>query len=102
MLKKSVTRHRPWRVTREIGEKGATWTDWALTTFGSSRSSRLSRAAILQERSSVSSSHDKLNGMKRLKRRVGYEEMKARFGVPNGTFKVVAQSLTFRIEGSAR
>jgi hypothetical protein len=51
---------------------------------------------------SVSSSHDKLNGMKGLKRRVEYEEMTGRIDVPNETFKIVAQSLTFRIEGSAR
>ena len=35
---------------------------------------------------SVSSSHDKLNEMKRLKRQVGYEEIKDGNGVPNGTF----------------
>ena len=40
--------------------------------------------------------------MKRLKRQVGYEEMKDGNDVPNGIFKEVAQSLTFKIKGSAR
>jgi hypothetical protein len=43
VLKKISQRHRPWRVTREIGEKGATWTDLASTSCGSYRSFRLSR-----------------------------------------------------------
>lgn len=34
---------------------------------------------------SVSSSHDKLNGMKRLKQRVGYEAMNGWISVPNRT-----------------
>jgi hypothetical protein len=37
------------RVKREIGEKGAMWTDWGPTSYGPSRSSGLSRAAILRE-----------------------------------------------------
>jgi hypothetical protein len=40
----------PWR---EMCETGATWTDWALTSFGPSCSSRLSRAIIMRERSPV-------------------------------------------------
>jgi len=39
-------RHRPWRVTRETCEKGATWTDWTPTL---SRPSRQSRLAILRD-----------------------------------------------------
>jgi len=39
-------RHRPWRVKRETGEKGATWTDWIPTSSHPSRSSRMSRAAF--------------------------------------------------------
>jgi len=35
-------------VTRETREKGAVWTDWVLTSFGQSCSSRLSRSAILR------------------------------------------------------
>jgi len=42
---------------------------------------------------SVSSSHDKLNGMKRLKQRVGYEEMNGRIGVPNGIGTPVVTAL---------
>ena len=36
-------RHRPWRVKRETGEKGARWTEWNPTSLDPSRSSRLSR-----------------------------------------------------------
>jgi len=35
-------------VKRETCEKSATWTDWVPTSFGPSRSSRLSRSAILR------------------------------------------------------
>jgi hypothetical protein len=35
-------------MTREICEKGSTWTDWVPTLCGPSRSSRLSRSTILQ------------------------------------------------------
>jgi len=46
----SASVHGPWRVTREICETGATWTDWAPTSFDPSR---LSRAIILREYSPV-------------------------------------------------
>jgi hypothetical protein len=46
MLKKSPIGHGPCRVKREICEKGAKWTDWAPTSFGLSRSSRMSPAAF--------------------------------------------------------
>lgn len=35
-------------MTREICEKGSTWTDWVPTLFGPFHSSRLSRSVILQ------------------------------------------------------
>jgi len=38
-------------------------------------------------RQSVSSLRDKLNGIRRLKLRVGYEEINGRLGVPNGASK---------------
>ena len=47
LLKKSASSHRLWRVKRETCEKGATWIDWIPT---SSRSSSLSRSAILRGR----------------------------------------------------
>jgi len=53
MLKKSASIHGLWRVTREICEKGATWTDWVPTSFGPYRSSCPSRAIILRECSPV-------------------------------------------------
>jgi len=49
MLKKSASVFL-WSVTREICEKGATWTDWFLVSFHPSRSScssRLSRVAAV-------------------------------------------------------
>jgi hypothetical protein len=47
---------------------------------------------------SVSSSRDKLNGMKRLKRRVGYEEIKDGNGVPNGIQQTTERPLSFTID----
>jgi len=50
IFEKVRQRHRPWRWKRETCEKGLTWTDWIST---SSRPSRQSRSAILQECSPV-------------------------------------------------
>jgi len=49
MLKQSASGHRPCRAKRETCEKGTMWTDWIPTSFSPSRSSRLSRQAILRE-----------------------------------------------------
>ncbi len=49
MLKQSAGFYGPWRVKCETCEKGAAWTDWLSTSFGSSHSFRLSRSVILRE-----------------------------------------------------
>jgi hypothetical protein len=49
MLKQSASGDRPCREKRETCEKGTMWTDWTPTSFSPSRSSRLSRQAILRE-----------------------------------------------------
>ncbi len=50
IMKNSAGSHRAWRVKRETCAKGATWADWI---SASSRLSRQSRSAILQECSPV-------------------------------------------------